>query len=56
MDPTVIFICYLVAAACFVIAALGGTKKGLSNPAALLPAGLFFWLLPTLWDAGSAAL
>lgn len=56
MDPTVEFICFLVAAACFVLAALGGTKKGLSNPAALLPAGLFFWLLPTLWDAGSRAL
>lgn len=56
MDPTITFICYLVAAVCFVIAALGGTRKGLSNPVALLPAGLFFWLLPTLWAAGSAAL
>lgn len=55
MDPTVEFICYLAAAACFVIAALGGTKKGLSNPVALLPAGLFLWLLPTLWAAGARA-
>ena len=55
MDPTVEFVCHLAAAACFLLAAMGGTKKGLSNPAALLPAGLFFWLLPTLWVSGSRA-
>ena len=56
MDPTVAFICYLAAAACFLLAALGGTKKALSNPASLLPAGLFLWLLPVLWNAGVRAL
>ncbi|HET7487296.1 MAG TPA: hypothetical protein VFJ85_05160 [Acidimicrobiales bacterium] len=56
MDPTAAFLCYLAAAACFLISALGGTKKGLSNAAALLPAGLLFWLLPTLWAAGARAL
>ena len=55
MDPTAAFLCDLAAAACFVLAALGGTKKGLSNPASLLPAGLLFWLLPTLWAAGARA-
>lgn len=56
MDPTAAFICYLAAAACLLLSALGGTKKGLSNPVALLPAGLLFWLLPTLWEAGGSAL
>lgn len=56
MDPTAAFICYLLAAACFGLSALGGTRKGLSNPAALLPAGLLFWLLPTRWAAGGSAL
>lgn len=55
MDPTVEFACYLAAAACFLIAALGGTKTALSNPATLLPAGLFLWLLPTLWASGTRA-
>lgn len=56
MDPTAAFICYLAAAACFLVGALGGTRKGLSHPAALLPAGLLLWLLPTLWAAGGRAL
>ena len=57
MDPTPAFVCYLAAAACFLLSALGGTKRGgLSNPAALLPAGLLLWLLPTLWEAGGRAL
>lgn len=56
MDPTAAFLCYLAAAGCFLLAALGGAKKGLSNPNALLPAGLLLWLLPTLWSAGARAL
>ena len=55
MDPTAEFLCYLAAAVCFALAALGGTRKGLSNPAALVPAGLLFWLLPALWAAGGRA-
>lgn len=55
MDPTATFVCYLAAAGCFLLAALGGTKRGFSNPASLLPAGLLLWLLPTLWEAGIRA-
>lgn len=56
MDPTAAFLCYLAGAGCLLLAAMGGAKKGLSNAAALLPAGLLFWLLPTLWAAGARAL
>lgn len=55
MDPAVEFLVYLAAAGCFLLAALGGAHKG-ANPAALVPAGLLLWLLPTLWEAGERAL
>ena len=56
MDGTIKFFCYLAAAACFGLAALGGARKGgAAQPAVLLPVGLLLWLLPTLWDAGEAA-
>ncbi len=56
MDPKLAFFCYLAAAACFTLAALGGTRRGAGGqPAVLLPAGLLLWLLPTLWRAGEVA-
>ncbi len=56
MDPTIEFICYLAAATCFLLAALGGTKRGPAIPVGLVPAGLLLWLLPTLWASGERAL
>lgn len=56
MDPTIEFISYLAAATCFLLAALGGTKRGPAIPVSLVPAGLLLWLLPTLWAAGERAL
>lgn len=55
MDPALEFLCYLAAAACLLLAALGGTRRGPVSPVALLPAGLLLWLLPTLWAAGERA-
>lgn len=55
MDAAVEFLFYLAAAGCFLLAALGGARKG-ANPAALVPAGLLLWLVPTLWQAGERAL
>jgi hypothetical protein len=52
MDPKLQFFCYLAAAACFLLAALGGARKGkAAQVEALLPIGLLLWLLPTLWTA-----
>ena len=56
MDPTVEFLCYLAAAVCLGLSALGGTRRGPVGPVSLLPAGLLLWLLPTLWEAGERAL
>lgn len=55
MDPTLEFLCYLAAATCFGLAALGGTRRGPVSPVSLLPAGLLLWLLPTLWAAAERA-
>jgi len=56
MDPTIRFFCLLAGAACFALAALGGTRRGAGGqPAVLLPLGLLLWMLPTVWDAGNAA-
>ena len=56
MDPKLTFFCYLAAAACFLLAALGGTRKGSAGqPVVLTPLGLFLWLLPTMYNAGEAA-
>jgi hypothetical protein len=56
MDPTIEFVCYLAAGACFLLGALGGARKGPATPVSLLPAGLLLWLLPTLWAAGERAI
>ena len=56
MSPKLEFLCFLGAAVCFVLAALGGTKRGTATqPAVLVPLGLFLWLLPTLWAAWERA-
>jgi hypothetical protein len=56
MSPKLQFLCFLGAAVCFGLAALGGTRKGsATQPAVLVPVGLFLWLLPTLWDAWERA-
>lgn len=56
MDPKLQFLCYLAAAVCFALAALGGTRKGSAGqPAVLLPLGLLLWLAPTLWNSWEAA-
>jgi len=56
MDPKLQFLCYLAAAVCFALAALGGTRKGSAGqPAVLLPVGLLLWLAPTLWNSWEAA-
>ena len=56
MDPKLKFLCYLGAAACFVLAALGGARRGRAAQAeVLLPLGLFLWLLPLLWDTAKVA-
>jgi hypothetical protein len=56
MSPKLEFLCFLGAAVCFALAALGGTKRGTATqPAVLVPLGLFLWLLPTLWNAWERA-
>lgn len=56
MDPKIRFFCYVGAAACFVLACLGGTRKGTATqPPVLVPLGLLLWLLPLLWEAGGTA-
>ena len=56
MDPKIKFLCYAAAAVCFVLTALGGARRGRAAQAeALLPMGLFLWLLPLLWDTGKVA-
>lgn len=56
MDPKLTALCYLAAAIAFVVAALGGTRRGsATQPAVLMPVGLLLWLLPTLWDAWETA-
>ena len=42
MSPKLQFLCFLAAAVCFVLAALGGTKRGsATQPAVLVPLGDF---------------
>ena len=56
MSPKLQFACFLISAVCFALAALGGTKRGTATqPAVLVPVGLLFWLLPTLWNSWEAA-
>ena len=56
MDPKIRFFFLLAAGICFLIAALGGTRKGSAGqPAVLLPLGLLLWLVPTIWDTWETA-
>ena len=56
MDPKIRFFCYLGAAACFGLAALGGARSGkAAQPGVLIPLGLLLFVLPFLWDTGEAA-
>jgi hypothetical protein len=55
VDPVPRFFCYLAAAACLALAALGGAKRGRTSPDVLVALGLLLWLVPTLWDAGTTA-
>ena len=51
MDDKIRFFFFLAAGICFLVAALGGTRKGSAGqPAVLLPVGLLLWLVPTIWD------
>jgi hypothetical protein len=56
MSPKLTFLCYLAAAVCWGLAALGGTRKGSAGqPAVLVPLGLLFFVLPILWTAWEKA-
>jgi hypothetical protein len=56
MDPKLEFLCFLGAALCFGLAALGGARSGkAAQPAVLVPLGLLLWLVPTLWNAWERA-
>jgi hypothetical protein len=56
VDPTIRFFCYLGAAVCFALAALGGTRSGSpGQPAVLVPLGLLLFILPAVWDSGELA-
>ena len=52
MNPKLQFFCYLASAVCFLVAALGGTRRGSAGqPAVLVPLGLLLFVVPTLWTA-----
>jgi hypothetical protein len=52
MNPKLQFFCYLASALCFLVAALGGTRRGSAGqPATLVPLGLLLFVVPTLWAA-----
>ncbi len=56
MDLRLIFVFYLAAVVCFVLAAAGGRMGGArTSSVALVPLGLALWLFPTLWNTGVAA-
>jgi hypothetical protein len=56
MDPKLQFACYVAAAVCFGLSALGGFRRGtVGPPVMLVPLGLLFWLLPLLWTTGDTA-
>ena len=56
MDPKIRFFFFLAAGICFLVAALGGTRKGSAGqPAVLIPLGLLLWLVPTIWDTWETA-
>jgi len=50
MNPKLQFLAYLGSALCFLVAALGGTRRGkAAQPAVLVPLGLMLFVVPTLW-------
>jgi hypothetical protein len=56
------FFCYLAAAVCFLLAAVGEawkygarTRAGVKPLIALMPLGLLVAVLPTLWNVAKAA-
>jgi hypothetical protein len=56
MSPKLTFLCFLGAAICWALAALGGTRKGSAGqPAVLVPLGLLLFVLPSLWNAWETA-
>ena len=56
MSPKLHFLFLLAGAICFALAALGGTKKGSAGqPAVLIPLGLLFITLPSLWNMWETA-
>ena len=56
MDPKLKFFFFLAAGICFLIAALGGTRKGSAGqPAVLVPLGLLLYMIPIIWDGWEAA-
>lgn len=62
MDLKAQFFCYLAAAVCFALAAIGEawkygarTRSGAKPAVTLMPLGLLAALLPTLWNVAEAA-
>lgn len=51
MDDQLRFFFLLGSALCFLLAALGGTKRGrVLQPESLLALGLLLFVVPSLWD------
>jgi len=59
LDPKIVFIFYLAAVVCFLLAAFQGSVAGLGRGAVsrigLVPLGLALFVFPTMWNTGSAA-
>ncbi len=56
MDPKLRFFFLLASGICFLVAALGGTRRGSAGqPAVLIPAGLLLFVVPAIWDAWEQA-
>ena len=56
MDDKIRFFFLLASGICFLVAALGGTRKGSAGqPAVLIPLGLLLFVIPAIWDGWEAA-
>lgn len=57
LKAEIVFIFYLAAVICFLLAAAGGMGKAGrgTSPVALVPLGLALWLFPAMWNTGAAA-
>jgi len=61
LDGKVVFVFYLAAVVCFVLAAIAhsGRAGGLSRaglaPVALVPLGLALYVFPQMWNLGAAS-